>query len=190
MIKSCYMKSTGTVAGVKYCSRTSATEQNLTCSNLQPFQLVNTLTLTCQHVYRTSSRLHSLNFIISAYLYREQFQQKGRGYSTLPENSTSQSKPLLTVIDKMKIKPLRMPTTFSLLKIHTHGNVLLSKHMPPIHKEFHHPCQASDDSACNWCWQSKYISLTNHVTSCISPLVKGVSFYKTASHSWLQSLKT
>ncbi len=72
--QSCYMKSMGTVAGVKYCSRTSATEQNLTCSNLQPFHLINTLTLTCQHVYRTSSRLHSLNFIISAYLYREQFQ--------------------------------------------------------------------------------------------------------------------
>ncbi len=72
------------------------------------------------------------------------------------------------------------------------ANVLLSKHVLQYkwHKEFHHPCQASDDSACNLCWQSKHISLTNHGTSCISPLVKGVSFYKTASHSWLQSLKT
>jgi hypothetical protein len=45
----------------------------------------------------------------------------------LPEKSTSQSKPLLTVIDKMKIKPWRVPTTFSLLEIHTHGIQSISK---------------------------------------------------------------
>lgn len=45
----------------------------------------------------------------------------------MPEKSSSQSKPLLTVIDKMKIKPLRVPTTFSLLEIHTHGIQSISK---------------------------------------------------------------